>query len=248
MEKPSREMICAIAAVLTVVAVGHLWFAAANACTAGSNVWTEVQKANGCAEFWFNRYQSFAAALLATIVAAATLLGLRAQINIARRQAALGAINELDLRLNQIREAADFCDDLKARTQEVERRVSFGIDRRGLNQGGRLHGPNMSQLVQPIQPHLKILADLCKGNESYGLPQVSDQVRDFANSIMNAAMSFSQHVESRENPEDHHAAYRNYATLSDPFVGHLGAIKRRLESIEVNLRQQLAAQQRLLLS
>lgn len=65
MEKPSKELLGAIALVLAFVAAGHLWASATDACALKTgDLAAEIRKANGCFEFWANRYQTAWAGLL----------------------------------------------------------------------------------------------------------------------------------------------------------------------------------------
>lgn len=93
MEKPSKEMLGAIALVLALVGAGHLWAGAADACSlATSDLAAEMRKANGCAEFWVNRYQASIQTVISSTIGAVGLYFILAQLH------ALGDQNEMTRR------------------------------------------------------------------------------------------------------------------------------------------------------
>lgn len=93
MEKPSKELLGAIALVLAIVAAGHLWAGAADACALKTgDLAAEIRKANGCLEFWANRYQTAWAGLLGASAAlsAAWVAWHSIQVQIKRDEKAAG--------------------------------------------------------------------------------------------------------------------------------------------------------------
>lgn len=94
MEKPRKELLGAIALVLAIVAAGHLWAAAADACALKpDDLASELGKANGCFEYWGNRYQTAWTSFLATtavlIAARFAWVGVKAQVDGQRKANAL---------------------------------------------------------------------------------------------------------------------------------------------------------------
>ncbi|MBN9438958.1 hypothetical protein [Bosea sp. (in: a-proteobacteria)] len=72
----------------------------------------KMMEANGCFEFWFNRYQSLLGNVLTAAVAGVTLFWIARQLEVSHRESAISAASALRVRTAELTDELALCHDL----------------------------------------------------------------------------------------------------------------------------------------
>lgn len=151
MERPSKAMLMAIVLVSSIALSLHLWDWLEPAC-ANENRRIIMKAAGGvgCFEFWFNRYQGLIGNLVTAVVAAATLVWIARQLNLAERQARADEIAHLRDRSRRL-------EDEKATLRKL-RDYLFTLQSYG--QGIRRNVPNAGMKLDIAGGYREAIADI----------------------------------------------------------------------------------------
>lgn len=79
----------------------------------------KIGDANGCIEFWFNRYQSLIGNILTAAVAGITLFWIARQLEVSHRESAISAASALRVRVGELEEEIAFLDSLLDQLNQV---------------------------------------------------------------------------------------------------------------------------------